>query len=571
MVRGCPAAAICIIRGVQPSAQPAASPHRASPRAPIAALTAVCLAAAATVVVLGTRLTFFNDDWYFLLQRPGLESGSGADVLLAPHNSNLVALPAVVYKVLVAVFGLGNQLPFRVVLGASIAALGALVYLYVSARAGRFLGLVAAAILVFLGPAWEDLLFFASIDLVGALAAGVAALVVLDRDGPRAHLFACLLLVCAVSCSNVGIPFVLAGGLAVLMRGRPSRLWVAAIPLVLFGVWWIARGSDQPSHLAGSNAGHLPHYIAQSLGSGLASLTGLNAGTVPATYARGYILIGVAGIALVIAFVRGWRPAPSVLVPVSGGAAFWVLTGLSFHAGREPFASRYQLIDAVFILLIGAHVLNGVRIRRWVLALTAVLAIGVLVSNVAGRLSHGYQFLRDQSGYVKTALGSLEIAGANAPGELQLTDAVARNPYLSGITPGRYLSETRRRGALPRYSAQQIAAATPAQRRTADGVMAAAEGITGARVPGPACTSGQAREAPLPAGTSVVTNRGAKPLVLTARRFAPRELAVAVGLIGPGWNERFVVPRDEGGRPWAIGARATAGGRAPLLSVCQLR
>src|SRR5437763_15383086 len=41
-------------------------------------LALVCMAGGLLVVVLRTRLTFFNDDWYFLLQRPGLESHGGS-------------------------------------------------------------------------------------------------------------------------------------------------------------------------------------------------------------------------------------------------------------------------------------------------------------------------------------------------------------------------------------------------------------------------------------------------------------------------------------------------------------
>src|SRR2546421_6205661 len=75
-------------------------------------LALVCMAGGLLVVVLRTRLTFFNDDWYFLLQRPGLESHGGGDTLLAPHNGNVVVLLAVMYKALVGVFGFGSQLPF---------------------------------------------------------------------------------------------------------------------------------------------------------------------------------------------------------------------------------------------------------------------------------------------------------------------------------------------------------------------------------------------------------------------------------------------------------------------------
>ena len=73
------------------------------------ALAVMGVACVALIVVLGTKLTFYNDDWYFLLQRPGLESHRGLNVLLAPHNGNPVVLLALSFKVLVAVFGIGEQ------------------------------------------------------------------------------------------------------------------------------------------------------------------------------------------------------------------------------------------------------------------------------------------------------------------------------------------------------------------------------------------------------------------------------------------------------------------------------
>jgi hypothetical protein len=123
----------------------------------------ICLASALTLVILGTRLTFFNDDWYLLLQRPGVT----ADSLLTPLNGHFVGLLLLAYKSLVALFGLGSQVPFRLVLAVAVESVGIFVYLLVRERAGRLLGLLAAAIVVFLGPAWEGLLWFGCLDLIG--------------------------------------------------------------------------------------------------------------------------------------------------------------------------------------------------------------------------------------------------------------------------------------------------------------------------------------------------------------------------------------------------------------------
>jgi hypothetical protein len=180
----------------------------------LAVLSVACVVSLVVLVVLGTRLTFFNDDWWFLLQRPGLESHGGLDTLLAPHNSNLVVLPAASYKLLVAVFGLSSQVPYRIVLGLAIVAVAVMLFLLVSERAGRGPGLAGGVVVLFLGAAWEDLLFFASIDLIGSLATGLAALWVLERERTRSDAVACLLLICSVGFSNVGVPFAIGAGAA---------------------------------------------------------------------------------------------------------------------------------------------------------------------------------------------------------------------------------------------------------------------------------------------------------------------------------------------------------------------
>jgi hypothetical protein len=52
----------------------------------------VCGASALVIVVLGTRLSFVNDDWYVLLWRPGLGAGfvqSGRAARLAVPRDRL--------------------------------------------------------------------------------------------------------------------------------------------------------------------------------------------------------------------------------------------------------------------------------------------------------------------------------------------------------------------------------------------------------------------------------------------------------------------------------------------------
>jgi hypothetical protein len=547
-------------------------------------LAAVCLlavAAAVVVVVLGSRLSFFNDDWYFLLQRPGLESGGGLDSLLAPHNSNLVALTAMVYKVMVLVFGLSSQVPYRLVLGGLMACLGILLYRLISPRAGTAFGLAAAAVVMFLGSAWEDLLFFASIDLIGSLVLGLAALVALERDTPRRNAIACLMLVGAVAFSNVGIAFVVAAAVCVLLRRRPGQLWIPAIALALFAAWWVADGTAQPSHISLSNVEHLPGYLVDSAASGLASMTGLNRGGSTESYTRGKLLLLAAVIAIGIWMIRGGRPHPWVLVPLSAALTFWVLTGASFFPGREPLASRYQLIDVTLLALIGAELLPAIRVDARRSAVVLVLATAVITSNITGGLAYGFRFLRDQAGYVKADLGVLTTTRGLAPSRLRLTQLVAHNAYLSGITIGRYFEETRAHGAPSVDSIQQVAGASAQQRRSADGVLATAEHLTPVPAGGAGgltdCTrignqpGAAASERALQPGINLIRNSGPAGLAVGVRRFAPPGLPVYISLIAPGTTQRLLIPPDAITTPWHLLATGATSTTPATIQVCRHR
>ena len=593
------------------------------------ALLALALAVTAALlyVLLGDRLSFFNDDWYFLLQRPGLESGGGLDTLLAPHNGNLVLIPAALYKLLVLGFGLSHQWPFHVMLALAIAALGLLLFAAVSRRAGPLLGLCAAAIVLFLGVAWEDLLFFASIDLVGSLVAGLAALAVVEAPTRRRDILACLLVTVSLACSNLGVAFGV--GVAVwlvLVRRRPRDLWIVAIPAVLFVIWWAIDGHRQPAHFSLANLRALPHYIADSASAGAASLAGISAGTEPTTYHRGAIVLVVAALGAVAArrqLTPRWR---RLLVPGAGLLCFWLLTGLGFYPGREPFASRYQLIDATFMLLLvaellgrpgtgavaagGAAPLNAEAHRLAVaaplnaeahrlagaagLCLTAV----VVFLNLANGLTDGYGFLRTQSAYVRADLGALALAsvrGIEQPGagrpsdaDVQLTEAITHTPYLSGITLARYRAETAAHGRPAGDSLTQLAAAPEAIRQSADGVLIAAEAVHPAPGPGPSAQPGRGapsgsragcrrvgnmpgdrRELALSNGTTVLHNRSATGLAISVRRLAGPGFSSGIALIGPDASEHLVISADAIGRPWRLSVRGASAATAATLSVCR--
>ena len=520
----------------------------------------ICGASALVLVLLGSRLTFFNDDWYFLLQRPGFSTES----VFAPHNGHLSALPVLLYKGLVEMFGLDSQVPFRVVLALSVAALGVVMYLLVTERAGRLLGLVAAAILVFLGPASEDLLFFASITLIGALTAGLGALLALERDTRRRNAVACLLLVSAISMSGLGMAFVVAAAISVALRRRPAQLWIPAVPSLLFLVWWVAYGSDAPSGLSVDNLDGLPEYVLDCITSGLGAIGGQ---TGRSAVELGRILLVALVVVIAVRLIRGRRPSSGVLVFIGAALTFWGLSGASYIPGREAIASRYQLVHVALLILIAVELFRPLRptpVQGMAVVAVALVALGLNLR----ALHDGYNFMRAQSAYVKADIGALEVTrGRSTPG-LRLVESVAHNPHMTGVTAGRYFEETRVHDAPPTYSPRQIAAAPPALRQAADHVVVGGYRVrlvTGRRPAGsnecrrrPAHSSGVTREVELSARGASITNLGDDPLVVGVRRFAPSALPVPIGFLSAGQTSSITVPPDSVTLPWHLTARGAS-------------
>jgi hypothetical protein len=518
-------------------------------RLPIAV---VCAASAVVVVALGTRLTFFNDDWFILLQRPGLN----ADAVLAPHNGHLIALPVLVYKAFVELFGLDSQLPFRMLLAVVIAGLGALVYVLVSERLGRVAGLVAATILVFLGPAWEDLLWSFQIGLVGSLVAGLGALLALERDTPRRNAVACALLVVSISCSDTGIPLVVAATVAIALRRDPRQLWIPAVPTILFAIWWLTYGNDAPSTFSSANLRHLPGYVFDSVQSGLASTFGLNRGGWFAySETRVSVLTAVVGLAVAAWLIRTRHASAWVLVFLSGALAFWGLAGANYVAGRAPEASRYQLVDVTFLILIAAELFRAVRLRPWQTASVLAVALFAFGSNIHA-LRNGFYFMRHHAIYAKADLGVLELAGTRTPPTLTLTEPVAGDPYLIGVIAGLYFAVIDAHGSPATYSAAQIATAPVVHRQAADRVLVAADRLHLDSALEPASRRGCRRAATgdieLRSGTTSVTNLGPAPLDLRIRRFGPPDSAAPVGTVLPQRTARLAIPRDSAALPWHL-------------------
>jgi hypothetical protein len=305
-------------------------------------------------------MTFYHDEWAFILQRD-----LSVDGLLKPHNEHLSATLVLLYRVLLGTVGMGSYWPFLAVTFALHVVVASVVYVVVRREAGPIWALGAMSVVLFLGSGGDDILWAFQSGTIGAVAAGMAAVVL----APRRPLVAALLLTVALATSGGALAFV-AGTAVHLLLVRPRALIWLAIPAVVYGAWLAAFGASA----IGS-----PHFV------GLADYvaTGLNASAAGAMGVTSLVVGEVVLIAL--AFGYGWLRSvpPVVLALLASGLAFFIVAGLArAELGPEQAtAPRYVYIVAPSIIAAATVLLARVR-RPAGYALGGLVLAVALVGNV---------------------------------------------------------------------------------------------------------------------------------------------------------------------------------------------
>ena len=386
------------------------------------------------------------------------------DTFLEPHNEHLSLIPVAIYKLLFATVGLEHYGPYRVMVIVAHLGVTVLLFVYARRRVGSIPALCAAALLLFLGPGWHNILWPFQIGWLISLGAGVGALLALDRTDRRGDVTACALIAVSLASSGLGVA-IAAGVLVELAWGRRlwRDVWIAAIPLAPYAVWWIvyrARGPRAPRDRPGAR-----------LCSGLRSrrigrvgrtcrYRGAN-GVDPLRWGRPLAVVAV--IALLWLLGRYRRVPPRVLGLLTIMVAFWLLTGLRRAILEHPDASRYLYVGGLFILLLVAEVARGVSLpRRWTPLLIVAVAIAVL-SN-AGTMRDAGRFLRASADAARADLAALELSRDSVkPG--YLATSFPGTPFVS-VRAGPYFAAADDLGS-PAYSpAQLVTAPEPARVNT---------------------------------------------------------------------------------------------------------
>jgi len=461
--------------------------------------------------------------------------------------------------------------PELVVLVAILLVAAALVFVYVRRRLGSWPALFATALLLFLGPAWQDYLWPFQVGFAGSALFGIAMLLALEEEDHRWDIAACAFLTLSMAFSSLGLPLAVAAAVQLLQqrrRGGLRRAWIVAVPLLLYAGWYAGWGHTAENHLTGHNVLHSPRYVWEGLSASLDAVLALGtiANEVVGRSKWGAPLLIVL---LALAAYRGFRRRgfyPGLWPVLAAAAAFWFLAAFNTMAGREPYSSRYLYVGGLFAILLAANLLQGIRFDRRVLLVAGVLTAVVAVFNLVP-LREGRDFFKQQTVLTRADLGAIEIAERTVEPSFVLTPEIDGTVFLNEIEAGNYLAAVREHGS-PAYDPAELVTAPEEGRYHADLVLANAlplgiEPESGVAPPvNGRCKRtppGSSRPIPLHPGTAAVQFSAGGPGAVRLRRFAVGEYPLVTEDLAGGTTTALFIPRDRSRRPWRLQVDAPGG------------
>ncbi len=529
---------------------------------PLLLLGAAMVLAAGLTLAFAWHTTFYADTWELLINR----RDPTVDNLLRPHNEHLIVIPILINELFLRVFGMTSAAPELILLVAFLTATAGLLYVYVERRMGAWPALFAAVALLSLGPAYEVLLWPFEITFIGPMLFGLAALLALEREDGRGDALACLCLVLGLGFSNLGVPFVVGGFVAVLLGPRPrwlARAYVWAVPLALFVVWYAGWGHEAVSHMSVHNLLAAPAFIVNSIAVAVGSVTGLGTGpglVVETSWGRIFLVALVVAVGIWLAR----RPRPRIdrgLWAIAAVAAVnWILAALNAFVGREPTTSRYQYAGVIFVLAILACLLTDLRpTRNWLIGAAVLLVLAVGPNIVS--LHEGAKGYKREAVLTRSDTAAIEIAAKTVDPNFELTPEIAGTGALINVFAGGYLEAVDEYGS-PAYSVDELNAAPEEGRKQADIVLAGALGLVAEEESGGYAASaakscvtagpGAAEEVPVRPGATQIEVAPGPEVSLALRRFAVGEFPVTLPAPPNDGRELLRIPADSAKQPWYL-------------------
>jgi hypothetical protein len=513
------------------------------------------------------RLTFWRDEWDFLLHRRGWS----LETFFDPFVEQLLAIPILIYRVLQTTFGMDSPRPFQVVAIALFLLSVAMVFVYMRRRVGEWLALAAILPILFLGPSWDDLLFPFQMALFGSVACGIGALLALDRRDRAGDIAAMLLLLAALFFFDLGICFVAAATVEIALgRDRWRRAFVVVVPTALWLLWYAAWGHDADTFISFHNFANAPNYMLDGLAASLATWVGLGTEVYDESkldWGRPLLVVALGLAAWRLYQLR--RPSPRLLATGVLLFGFWFLCALNTNPLAPATAGRYQYLGIVLMALLVAELARGVRVRPYAAAILVLAGVTAAIVN-GSALRDAAIGLADTAQKERGGLAALELARDQVDPAFELTPQNSGVDYLGILDAGSYFEAIDAHGS-PAYTPAELASAPDNARLAGDMVSAAALG------------AGLERGGAAEPGTCVVLRPGVAPAIVavppngivlrassaatevTLRRYASG-FPVALGRLPARRPELLRIRADRSSQPWS--AQLSGGGRA---TVCHAR
>jgi hypothetical protein len=534
-------------------------------------LTTAMVLSATLVLWLNRDLTFSVDELSWFSTSPHLTFRDAIE----PYNGHLVATSRLVYAAIFDVFG-ASYLPFRLLVAGSVVLLSGLIFVFAKLRIGAVTALAPSLVLLFYGSGSVHVLSGNGFTILLALAAGVAALLVIEREDLAGDLGACALLCLAVATYSVGLPFI--AGIAVLVltgANRWRRAWIFVIPAVLYGAWFLwsrNAGASAESHVTLTNLLVVPAWGLESVATNGAALLGLDYDFVTGTPDPAQLHTGWGPVVAVIALIAlGWRVwrvriSKRLWAMLAVAAALWLIQAAAvLREVSSPYSTRYIFPGTIVILLVAVEAARGTRLgRKGTIVLYGLTALS-LATNIA-LLRDTATNLRATSAVKRADLTAIELSGGQLSGlKTLLLGGALEATGQGGLATG-YLEAERSYGS-PAFTLPELRAQSEAVRSGVDQTLARGLGLRLKPAPGPARDCRRIPSEPrqdarfaLRPGETVLNTSG-EPGPLRLRRFGSA-FSVVAGTLTPGVPMALTVPSDSAPDPWYASTSATP------LSIC---
>lgn len=421
-------------------------------------LGAAAIASGLLLFHLTRGTSFWADEWTWIATR----RGHTVDAFLAPYNGHLSLIPVAIYRLMFAIFGLGSYTPYRVLVIVLSLGVAGLLFAYARARTGDFVALLLAVSMLFLGPGWQNTMWAFQIPWLIVCAAGIVALMLLERGTRGADAAACALLVLAVCSTSLGLAFTI--GVAVdlaLTRRRWRDAWIVAIPLALYAIWALAY---HPNPLEAAAIPTIPLNLAKAAATAFSALVGqsgilpFNGSGTALTY--GWPLLVVVAVLVLWRGVRPGRRAASLLATF---VAFVASVSIAHGGLASVLSSRYIYVYCLLATLLIAELARGIRPSRLVQGALCVLVPASVVANIGNLRGQGAYF-RQFGAVTNGALTGLELDRSSL--DPRTLARIALYPFTK-LTAGEYFDAERALGS-PAYTIAQLRRADAAGQSAAD-------------------------------------------------------------------------------------------------------